>query len=53
MTVSTAAAPAAQRPPEPGPHRWLPLVTVCLGSFMLLLDVTVVNVALPAMAADL
>jgi EmrB/QacA subfamily drug resistance transporter len=53
MTVSTAAARTAQRPPQPGLHRWVPLVTVCLGSFMLLLDVTVVNVALPDMAADL
>ncbi|MBX6389129.1 MAG: MFS transporter [Frankia sp.] len=34
-------------------RRWLPLVAVCLGTFMLLIDVTVVNVALPDMVVDL
>ncbi|WP_433888036.1 MFS transporter [Streptomyces sp. CA-111067] len=39
--------PAADR------RRWVVLTLLCLGQFMLILDVTVVNVALPDIAADL
>lgn len=34
-------------------RKWAPLLAVCLGIFMLLLDVTVVAVALPKVATDL
>ncbi|MCZ0980469.1 MFS transporter [Streptomyces diastatochromogenes] len=35
------------------PRRWTALALICAAQFMLILDVTVVNVALPAVAADL
>jgi MFS family permease len=37
----------------PEPHKWWTLVTVCLGTFMLLLDITIVNVALPDIQSSL
>lgn len=41
-------------PSDPGhPRRWAALALLCLAQFMLILDVTVVNVALPDIAADL
>jgi len=45
----------SRKPPDAavGTRRWAVLALVCTGQFMLVLDVTVVNVALPSMAADL
>ncbi|MFF2652872.1 MFS transporter [Streptomyces sp. NPDC058045] len=34
-------------------RKWWPLAAVCLGAFILLVDVTIVNVALPTMADEL
>jgi EmrB/QacA subfamily drug resistance transporter len=34
-------------------RKWLPLVAICTGTFILLIDVTIVNVALPELATDL
>lgn len=34
-------------------HKWAPLVAICLGTFMLLVDVTIVTVSLPQMATGL
>src|SRR5690349_19621083 len=34
-------------------RKWWTLIVVCVGTFMLLLDITIVNVALPRIAADL
>lgn len=54
MTHSTADAHhASASQPAADPRRWLMLVLLCLAQFMLILDVTVVNVALPDMATDL
>src|SRR5216110_3632965 len=33
--------------------RWLAFAVLCLGSFMIVLDTTIVNVALPSIRADL
>jgi EmrB/QacA subfamily drug resistance transporter len=43
--------PAPAAPPET--NRWLVLVLVCLAQFMVILDATIVNVALPSIQADL
>src|SRR4029453_16865175 len=37
----------------PDPRRWRTLILLCLAQFMVILDVSVVNIALPAIGADL
>ncbi|MFH8842504.1 DHA2 family efflux MFS transporter permease subunit [Streptomyces sp. NPDC017868] len=44
---------AVPTPARVHPRRWTALVLISAAQFMLILDVTVVNVALPAVAADL
>ena len=38
---------------DPSRHRWLALIVLCLGELMIVLDSTIVNVALPSIRADL
>jgi EmrB/QacA subfamily drug resistance transporter len=50
----TPGATGAVPPPTPaGTRKWTPLFIICLGAFMLLVDVSIVNVALPKMTHDL
>ncbi len=47
---------SARRPgeiPDPGRGAWLPLLAVCAGYFMVILDVTVINVAVPVIGREL
>lgn len=48
--VAPATSPALD---QGDPHKWLILAAVSLGMFMTLLDVTIVNIAIPAIIEDL
>src|SRR5215204_6248160 len=49
--MSTAAAAATEATPERS--RWAALVVLCVGMLMIVLDATIVNVALPSIQSDL
>src|SRR5258707_13533383 len=48
MTVASASAPVLN-----DRRRWASLMVVCLAQLMIVLDVTIVNVALPSIQHDL
>ena len=52
-----SAVTAGDRPPQaedaPRDSRWTALYVLCVGMLMIVLDVTVVNVALPSIQTDL
>src|SRR3989449_5632682 len=46
-------APSSRTSPVAGDSRWLALVVLCAGMLMIVLDATIVNVALPSIRSDL
>ena len=52
MTSSTTAQTAPARPGADR-DRWIALVVLCVGMLMIILDQTIVNVALPSIQSDL
>src|SRR5438445_10523531 len=51
--MQEAAAAPANREAENSVNRWLVLVLVCVAQFMVVLDATIVNVALPSIQRGL
>jgi DHA2 family methylenomycin A resistance protein-like MFS transporter len=48
-----SSSPAAEPEPKPELRSWAPLLAVCAGYFMVILDVTVINVAVPVIGREL
>ncbi|GAA3219699.1 MFS transporter [Actinocorallia longicatena] len=53
MTDPFKHAPQASAPETSDRNRWLALLVLCTGMLMIVLDATIVNVALPAIQTDL
>jgi EmrB/QacA subfamily drug resistance transporter len=51
--MSTATLTETPREQTDGRRRWFALIVLCMGSLMIVLDTTIVNVALPSIRADL
>src|SRR6266849_2041916 len=51
MSSETLAVPGALSPPDP--RRWIALAVIVAAQFMVVLDVAIVNVALPSIKTDL
>jgi EmrB/QacA subfamily drug resistance transporter len=47
MSVQNSTVPAEGRPASTAPNPWAVLAVLCLGLFMILLDGTIVNIAIP------
>jgi EmrB/QacA subfamily drug resistance transporter len=53
MNLSETSAPTNDTAPADGGSRWITLYVLCAGALMVILDATVVNVALPSIQDDL
>jgi MFS family permease len=53
MSATTGKRPHATAEAAPRDERWVALYVLCVGMLMIVLDVTVVNVALPSIQDDL
>ena len=51
-TASGAAHPELTSPPQPR-HRWFALAALALAQFLVVLDASIVNIAIPVLGADL
>jgi hypothetical protein len=51
--AGTAGSMSTENASEPDPHRWRALGICLIGGFMVLLDVSIVNVALPSIKSGL
>ena len=51
--MSVTEAPPSSNPPMSDRSRWIALVVLCVGMLMIVLDQTIVNVALPSIQRDL
>ena len=49
MSIATASTPTPTR----SPHRWWALGVLALAQFLVVLDASIVNIALPALGAQL
>jgi EmrB/QacA subfamily drug resistance transporter len=53
FTTTTTDSSSRQQASAEGDAKWWTLAAVCIGTFMLLLDITIVNVALPDIQGEL
>ncbi len=53
MSTQPTRATAAVGPGQLDPRRWLGLGVVLIAAFMLLIDISIVNVAIPSIQRDL
>jgi EmrB/QacA subfamily drug resistance transporter len=49
----TEAGPGSEAPPAPDPLRWKALLVIAIAQLMIILDASIVNLALPSAKADL